>query len=214
MLDLAPLIDIPFDRRHCCWFCGEPSNQQLSYLKETYTPHSSLTVPCCKECFKLAKQHKLTSIWDCKMAVKDELMRIYEKHLAIGVNWTKQELEESEFEDKVFGGFKKSAWMMYEIARDRVNYSGWPLSLNGVLIDDYGYDASFSFDGVSYSSVSKAIQFYAKQFVLDKRFLEDVIAIVGKDRFGFAVRIAQINIAAVPELKKLVLNDLREEHAN
>ena len=146
------------------------------------------------------------------MAVKDELMRIYEKHLAIGVNWTKQELEESEFEDKVFGGFKKSAWMMYEIARDRVNYPAWTLSLNGVAIDDFGYNADFSFEGVNSSSVTQAIKFYAKQFVLDKRFLEDIISIVGKQRFGYAIRVAQINIAATSELKRQVINDLKLEH--
>lgn len=212
MFEQAPLIDIPFDCRHQCWFCGEPSAMELSYTKEHYTPHPSLMVPACKECFKIAKQHKLTSIWDCKMAVKDELMRIYEKHLAIGVNWTQQELEESEFEDKVFGGFKKSAWMMYEIARDRVNYPAWPLSLNGVTIDDFGYNTDFSFDGVNYSSVTQAIKFYAKQFVLDKRFLEDIISIVGKQRFGFAIRVAQINIAATSELKRQVINDLKLEH--
>ncbi|MDR8523638.1 hypothetical protein [Shewanella fidelis] len=216
MQDLAPLIDIPFAHRHTCWFCGEPSNQQFSYIKQTHTPHSSLSVPCCNECLKLAKAHRLTSIWDCKMAVKDELMRIYEKHLAIGVNWTQQELEESGFEDddKIFGGFKKSAWMMYEIARDRVNYKGWPLSLNGILVEDYGYDAHFSFDGVNYRSVSQAIGFYAKQQTLDKRFLEDIIAIVGKQHFGFAVRVAQINIAAVPEMKKQVLQDLAAEQVS
>ncbi|WOT03816.1 hypothetical protein [Shewanella youngdeokensis] len=212
MSELAPLIDVPFNHRNICWFCGEPSNMQFCYDKDAYTPHPSLMVPCCEECCKIAKQHRLTSIWDCKMAVKDELMRIYEKHLAIGVNWTKQELEESEFEDRIFGGFKKSGWMMYEIARDRVNFSGWPISINGIVVDDYGYSADFSFDGVNYSSVTQAINFYAKQFVLDKRFLENVISIVGRERFGFAIRVAQINIASVPELKREVLEDLKEEH--
>lgn len=214
MFDHPPLIDIPFEHRHQCWFCGEPSAMSLHYEKQRHTPHPAMMLPTCKECFNIAKQHKLTSVWDCQMAVKDALMRLYEKHLAIGINWTKQELEDSEFEDKVFGGFKKSAWMMYEIARDRVNYRPWPLSLNGIPIDDVAYNDGFHFDGITYRSISQAIAFYAKQGVLDKRFLEDIVSIVGKQRFGFALRIAQINIAAVPELKRQVIDDLRQEHQN
>lgn len=204
-------IDVPFDKRHICWFCEEPCDQQFEYLRESYTPHPSLTVPACKECSRIAKQHKLTSIWDCRMAVKDELTRIYAKHLAIGVNWTEEELAESEFSCKVFEGFKKSAWMMYQIAKGRVNAVGWPISIDGQIIDDYGCSKGFEFDGIQYSSVSAAIHHFANAFYLDKAFLTDLIALVGRMRFGYAVRIARINIAATKELKKQVLHDIAEE---
>lgn len=104
------------------------------------------------------------------MAVKDALMRIYAKHLAIGINWTEEELAESEFSCKVFEGFKKSAWMMYQIARDRINAPGWPLVLEGEEIDDQGYNAGFEFDGVTFNSVNAAIQYYSTQFTLDPQF--------------------------------------------
>ena len=65
----------------------------------------------------------------------------------------------------------KSAWMMYQIARDRINAPGWPLVLEGEEIDDQGYNAGFEFDGVTFNSVNAAIQYYSTQFTLDPQFL-------------------------------------------
>ncbi|MGI2199697.1 hypothetical protein [Shewanella baltica] len=209
-----PLIDIPFDQRHTCWFCGEPSNQRFEYIAHTHTPHPSLAVPACSECLRLAKQHPLSSIWDCRMAVKDALMRIYAKHLAIGINWTEEELAESEFSCKVFEGFKKSAWMMYQIARDRINAPGWPLVLEGEEIDDQGYNAGFEFDGVTFNSVNAAIQYYSTQFTLDPQFFAELVRLVGRARFNYALRLARIHIAAAKEMKRQVLQDVEAEFAS
>lgn len=210
-MSAIPIIDIPFDKRHTCWFCGEPCNQHFEYHSQTHTPHPPLAVPACSECAKLAKQHPLTSIWDCRMAVKDALMRIYAKHLAIGINWTEAELAESEFSCNVFEGFKKSAWMMYQIARDRINAPGWPLRLEEIEIDDQGYSAGFEFDGVTYTSVHAAIHYYSTQFTLDPRFFADLVRLVGRARFNYALKLARIHIASAKEMKRQVLADLETE---
>uniref|UniRef100_E6XPN6 Uncharacterized protein n=1 Tax=Shewanella putrefaciens (strain 200) TaxID=399804 RepID=E6XPN6_SHEP2 len=210
-MSAIPIIDIPFDKRHTCWFCGEPCNQHFEYHSQTHTPHPSLAVPACSECAKLAKQHPLTSIWDCRIAVKDALMRIYAKHLAIGINWTEAELAESEFSCNVFEGFKKSAWMIYQIARDRINAPGWPLRLEEIEIDDQGYSAGFEFDGVTYTSVHAAIHYYSTQFTLDPTFFADLVRLVGRARFNYALRLARIHIASAKEMKRQVLTDLEAE---
>ncbi len=206
-----PLIDVPFDCRHTCWFCAEPSNHQFEYHATAITPHQSLSIPACKECLKLAKQNQLTSIWDCQIAVKDELMRIYAKHLAIGINWTEQELIESEFSCKVFEGFKKSAWMMYLIAKERVNAPGWPLSVNGIPLDNADYEVGFEFDGVKYGSLSKAVNHYSHTLGLDKLFFEAILSQVGRHRFGYAVRISRINMVSHKKVKQQVLKDIAIE---
>lgn len=204
-------IDIPFDKRHLCWFCGEPCKDFFEYHATPHTPHPSLAVPCCSECLKLAKQHPLTSIWDCRMAVKDALMTLYAKHLAIGINWTEAELAESEFSCKVFEGFKKSAWMMYQIARDRINFPGWPILLEGVDLECQQDSTQFEFDGVSYSSLPAAIHYYSKQFCLDSAFFAELLRLVGKHRFSYALRLARIHIAAAKEMKRQVLADVKAE---
>ena len=204
-------IDIPFDKRHLCWFCGEPCKDFFEYHATPHTPHPSLAVPCCSECLKLAKQHPLTSIWDCRMAVKDALMALYVKHLAIGINWTEAELAESEFSCKVFEGFKKSAWMMYQIARDSINFPGWPILLEGVDLECQQDSTQFEFDGVSYSSLPAAIHYYSKQFCLDSAFFAELLRLVGKHRFSYALRLARIHIAAEKEMKRQVLADVKAE---
>lgn len=209
-MSAIPLIDIPFNQRHNCWFCGEPCNQIFEYIRHAHTPHPSLAVPACSECRRLAKQHPLTSIWDCRLAVKDALMRIYAKHLAIGINWTEEELAESEFSCKVFEGFKKSAWMMYQIARDRINAPGWPLVLEGEELDQ-GYDASFEFDGLTFNSIHAAIHYYSNQFTLDPVFFAELVRLVGRARFNYALRLARIHIAAAKEMKRQVLQDVEAE---
>ncbi|WP_076409449.1 hypothetical protein [Shewanella sp. UCD-KL12] len=210
----VPLIDVPFELRHTCWFCSEPSNCVFEYHASVHTPHPSLGIPACKECLKLAQKSPLTSIWDCQIAVKDELMRIYAKHLAIGVNWTEQELIDSEFSCKVFEGFKKSAWMMYLIARDRVNATGWPIILDGITIDTASYSPGFEFDGVKYSSMSKAVTHYSQTLGLDRPFFEAILSQVGRQRFGYAVRIARINIASTKRVKQEVVKDIAVEQGN
>lgn len=209
-----PCIDIPFDKRHLCWFCGEPSNTLFEYPATAQTPHPSLALPCCTECVKLAKQHPLTSIWDCQIAVKDALMAIYAKHLAIGINWTEAELAESEFSCKVFAGFKKSAWLMYQIARDRINFPGWPLVLDGVELECQQGRTQFEFDGVTYSSLPAAIHYYSKQYCLDAAFLAALVRLVGRQRFNYALRLARIHIASAAEMKRQILTDIAADVAD
>lgn len=205
------LIDIPFDKRHTCWFCGEPSHLVFEYHAMAHAPHPSLAVPSCSECLKFARQQPLSSIWDCRIAVKDALRKTYAKHLAIGINWTEAELAESEFSCKVFEGFKKSAWMMYQIARDRVNAPAWPLALEGQVLDCQDDSTHFEFDGMTYTSVHGAIHFYAQQWSLDKGFLAELVRLVGRQRFSYALRLARIHIGSANEMKRQILRDVEAD---
>ncbi|MEZ9234598.1 hypothetical protein AB4128_03615 [Shewanella sp. 10N.286.52.A9] len=207
---LPPLVDIPFDLRHQCWFCAEPSNDVFSYYAKPSTPHPSLTLPACTECSRLAKKHLLTSIWDCRDAVKDDLMKIYHKDLAIGINWTEEELAESGFDCRILSGFKESAWMMYQIAKGRINAKGWPLVLNGIDIEQ-GYQPQFEFDGLSFNSLNKAITHYCDTLSLNKHLLCELLNIVGKEKFAYAIRLCRMNIGITREHQKLLLQQVKEE---
>ncbi|MDF0534895.1 hypothetical protein PY479_11490 [Shewanella sp. A32] len=210
---ISPQVDVPFEVRHHCWFCGEPCNLQFDYHALPHTSHPSLAVPACKECVELAKQTPLTSIYECRVAVKDALMKRYAKHLAIGLNWTEEELQQADFTCKTLQSFQRSAWFMYEVARDRVNFPGWLLVLNGVPLEDHTPETGFAFDGVNYSSLFVAIEHVSKAMALDKDFVAAIVAITGKQRFAYAIRLARLHIAADKATKRQVIRELTEDHA-
>ncbi|MFQ6370597.1 hypothetical protein [Shewanella sp. YIC-542] len=207
-----PVIDVPFEARHHCWFCGEPCHLLFEYHAQPHAPHPALAVPACKECRELAKKQPLTSLQECRIAVKDALMRRYSKHLAIGLNWTQEELAEADFTCKTLQCFQRSAWFMYEVAKGRLNFAGWPLQLDGVALTHTQADTRFMFDGVSYSSVFAAIEHYSKAMTLDKGFLSGIVALLGKQRFAYAVRLARLHIASPAACKRQVMRELMADH--
>lgn len=217
--------ETPFNKRHDCWFCGEPNQYVFTCLNaftsQGYTTQAvtELSLPSCKECYLVANKSitKATheeahySIWTIKLEVKRYLIQHYHKDLAIGVNWTKTELEESEFEQGNFAGFQRSAWLMYEIAKARVNYDSWPLFLNGVkVLDDY-QERSFNFDGVVFPDIEQAIMHYANTMSLNYNFFSTVLELFGANQFAKVVRFCRLLVAANDVEKQQALRQLRKE---
>ncbi|WP_434339886.1 hypothetical protein [Motilimonas cestriensis] len=197
-------IDVPFSFRHQCWFCAEPSKQSLNFpLHEdeiALCEHIPLQLPCCPECLSIAKQHKwsTTHIDMFRSKLKKALALRYKKHLDIGNNWTKEELEQSEFNGKAFEGFKKSAWMMFEIAQGRMEFQGWPIIVNGLEISAFT-QPSFSFDGEEFPHLEAAVQEYAKRFQINSTYLSAVVDKIGSTRFSAAIRHCRIHPLDEPE---------------
>ena len=96
---------------------------------------------------------------------------------------------------------------MYEVAKDRVNFRGWPLILNGVEIINEDVDREFCFDGVSYPSIDQAIEHYSLNFSLDSDFLRRVLAKIGPKQFAKAVRFCRLNVGATPNEKSRALRE-------
>jgi hypothetical protein len=167
-----------------------------------------LTVPSCTECVNAAIKAKVRNIWQVEQHVKKFLIRKYKKDLAIGLNWTQEELANSGFEGGSFSGFQKSAWFMYEVAKERVSFRGWALVLDGVEIEKDDGSDHFQFDGVSYPSIEEAIDHYSENFRMDGTFLRKILAKNGPEKFGQAVRICRLYIGATPDEKSRVLRDL------
>lgn len=212
-----PQIDIPFNVRYTCLFCGEPSNDAVNIPFSAddihQAPHEPLSVPVCTECIVVVKKARCQSIYQYRNAVKAALTRKYQKALGIGANWTEQELQESEFEGAAFEGFKRSAWMMYTIAKERVNYAGWPLCLEGIPLaadDDAG---GFSFDGTDFVSIEHAIEHYIKTFHLDAVLLPELVKLLGKDKFGYSVRISRLYLTITAAERTQIIADIVENQS-
>ncbi|WP_286232640.1 hypothetical protein [Thalassotalea sediminis] len=209
--------ETPFAFRHHCWFCGEPCDKFFAFPQGNhYVPsciHPPLTIPSCTECLRFANASKADNIWQVNVVVKNNLIKKYRNHLAIGINWTKQELEDSQFEHGNFASFQKSAWKMYEIARERVNFTGWRLEINGVKLEVEGAFAeqSYTFDGVTYPSIDRAIEHYATTFSLHKQYLRQVLSIVGIAQFSKAIRFCRLQINATPQERAQALRTLKQD---
>ena len=204
-------IESPFQFRYSCWFCGEPSATRLLFPHENYVVlaccHPAISLASCLECHHAAKQSTGKNIWQVRSFVKKWLFKSYQKHLAIGLNWTEQELAESQFEGGNFESFQKSAWFMYQVARDRVNFTGWPIIVNGLDLDylQTEFDSVFVFDGVSYPSIDEAISHYAGVYDLHKGFFRDVLSKLGTTNFAAAVRFCRLFVGASPDERKAAL---------
>ncbi len=205
-------IDVPFEYRHVCWFCGEPGKQAFHFPHDGHLviscPHPSLVVPACSECYTLAAKANVNNIWQVFAQVKQALLHLYRKDLAIGINWTPEALAESEFEGGSFDGFKRSAWFMYEVAKGRVNFQAWPICLNGKNVEPMLEKPAFVFDGMQYPSIDDAISHYSTAFHLSVNFFYEVVAKVGIERFAYAVRFCRLYVGATPQELRMALKDL------
>ena len=104
-----------------------------------------------------------------------------------------QELIDSDFSGSTLGGFGRSAWNMYQIAKQRIDYKGWPLSVDDIVIEAYDETSGFEFDGTRYASINSCIDYFTKAAGVDKELLSQLVDIVSTDRFSYALRIAKLN---------------------
>lgn len=215
--------ETPFDKRHDCWFCGEPNQYIFQYsnaFESNISVNSNITqlsLPSCKECYQVAKksltkakvQGHYYSIWTIKAEVKQFLIHHYRKDLAIGINWTKAELEESGFEQGNFAGFQRSAWFMFELAKTRVNYVSWPLIVDGITVPDEYQEQNFNFDDVDYPNIEQAINHYANILSLSSDYFRSVLELLGNDNFAKTVRFCRLLVAANAFEREQALRQLR-----
>lgn len=205
-------IEIPFNYRHTCWFCGEPSDKKINFPQNAYEinilTHQALILPSCKECASLVKRSAFPSIYSYRDAIKQALAAKHQKVLSIGSNWTKQELEESELEGSAFEGFKRSAWPMFEMMQGRINYQGWPLVINNELLEVDSDNESFEFDGVVYVTLNDAVTHAVKTFFLDETLFTRVLSVLGKNKFSQAIRLCRLYPNLTPRTREEVFLEI------
>ncbi|MCK6262983.1 hypothetical protein KP803_06780 [Vibrio sp. ZSDE26] len=208
-------IDIPFNFRHQCWFCGEPSLSLLMFPRNATAQdrieHAPLALPACSECQSIKSSHHLQSVWQLRAHIRQALISKYAKHLGIGENWTKQELVDSEFSGAILGGFGKSAWKMYEIAKQRVSFQSWPLSINEIPLSSSDDTSRFEYNGTTYSSVKACIDYFVQATNIDEELLTQLISLVTPKRFDYALKIAKLNKRISNAQRSEIIEEIRQQ---
>jgi len=209
-----PLIEIPFNERDRCWFCSEPKDKVINFPKytseETLMNHAPICVPSCNECASIIKRTAFSSLFCYRDAIKKALTVKHQKTLSIGSNWTKQELLESELEGSAFEGFKRSAWPMFEMMQARINYQGWELCVNDKKLVIEQENEAFEFDGTTYVNLDIAITHAVKSFHLDEQLFTRVLSVIGKDKFGQAIRLCRLYPMLTSKNRESVFLDILE----
>lgn len=215
-LDLIPRLDVPFEYKNQCWFCGEPVFKDMVFISNSQFPVElpRLKVPSCEECFGLCRGEQVPYIELLRDLVKDKLTKRHQKALAIGTNWTQEELEECDFSGAALEGFKRSAWQMFLITKERVNFQGWPICVDGITVGSGISSDQVTFDDITYPNLLIAIRSISQSYQLDRGYLAQVIEIVGQDRLGYAIsfcRATQGDAAKRKDEHLLSLQDLLVE---
>jgi len=210
-------IDIPFDCRFTCWFCGEGSHKTIVTTISTPESNYSVNMPICDECKSYRCHNEANSLVKLEELINEKIITRSAKELSIGANWTEQELLESDLNGGAFDGFKKSGWSMFLIAKDRVNYSGWELSIDGVPIENITIDEKLEFDGLIFTSFISLLDYLSDTFFINKEFLRQVLTLYGNDRAIEAVKFCRLvpNYSKVEREKALedLIESFREKAA-
>jgi len=203
-------IDIPFDCRFKCWFCGEWSHQTIETNLSKLQNKHIINMPICDEC-KSYRCHEEVSLLDkLRELIKERIVLRSAKELSIGANWTEQELQESDLNGRAFDGFKESGWEMYLIAKERVNFRGWELCIDGIPIENISSAEKFEFDGLTFTSFMSMLDYLSKSFSLNKEFLRKVLTVYGNNRAIEAVKFCRLVINDSESARRQAFDDLVE----
>jgi hypothetical protein len=186
-------IDIPFDCRFKCWFCGENSHTSLKVRDpEVNEGLGLIAIPTCDECQSYGCHSLTNSLEELRSSIKDEIILRSSKELSIGSNWTEKELKESDFTGNAFEGFKRSGWEMFLISKARVNFKAWEFCIDGVPVKEIVPEEIFEFDGLSFPNFTGMLDYLSKTFFLNKLFLKRVLTLYGNDRGIEAVKFCRL----------------------
>lgn len=81
--------------------------------------------------------------------------------------------------------------------------------LGGIKVDKELVKEEFTFDGMLYPSIDEAITHYGRAFDIPIHFFEQVLAIIGIERFSYAVRFCRLYVGATPQEMRVALRELQ-----
>lgn len=196
-------IEIPFEFRNTCYFCGEPR----SYISPVTNDSLQLGVPTCSECDTNIEQLHYADLEEARDKIKERLIMENARILQIGAHWSETELKEAEFSGDL-GRFGAAGWDAYKILYERVRFRGWAVTVDGLSISQYATNMSVEYDGMRFQSRSKMLDFVVDIYDFNRQFFERVLDLHGDDNIDLAVKYCLISSAKTSAEMDMEIADL------
>lgn len=213
-------IDVPWDCKHICFYCGEnaqaddhvPPTSRYHDFMCLYDSHPPLLVPACNQCNRVLGNSLQRDLYERFDECKDLLLKKLDKYLMYGNIWDKSSLAYARFTGDL-GKFSKAVVKQAEIAKDRLEWEHWNLSIEGIDLDRSNEVYKIKMDGKEFKSLDHVLEYARRVHKIPPTYLEKVINIVGYVKADHALAVCRAKkVKSEAEMNK-VLEDLIESES-
>lgn len=213
--DIYTKIDVPYEMRHSCFYCGEyeydldhvPPTSRYHDFIGIYDSHQPILVPSCKECNGMLSNSLQKDIYERFDECKKKLTRKLSKYLRYELIWYDEELEYADFTGE-FEKFSKAVPKEIEKAKQRLSWDHWPVSIDGIEIENVQMSYNFKLDGKEFRTLDHLLEYVKRVHKVPVKYFEKVLLIVGYAKVDYALRICQTQKVTTEAQMNRVLEDL------
>lgn len=208
-------IDVPYNMRYTCFYCGEfecdldhvPPTSRYHDFIGIYDSHMPLLVPSCKECNSLLGNTLQKDIYDRFEECKKKLTKKLSRYLRYELLWDEDELEYAGFTGE-FSKFSEAVLKEVRKAKDRLTWEHWPVSIEGVEIENTHFNYYLKLDGKEFKTLDHLLEYVKRVHKVPVKYFEKVLLVVGYAKADYALRVCQTKKVTTEVQMNKVLSDL------
>lgn len=208
-------IDIPYNMRNTCFYCGGfdyaldhvPPVTRYHDFMGIYDSHTPLLVPSCDQCNGLLGNSLQKDVYERFDECKKKLTKKLSKYLRYELLWDEDELEYAGFTGE-FSKFSKAVLKEVRTAKDRLAWEHWPISVDGIEIENTQFNYYLKLDGKEFKTLDHLLEYVKRVHKVPVKYFEEVLLIVGYAKADYALRVCQIKKVTTEAQMNKVLKDL------
>lgn len=210
-------IDVPFELRHTCFYCGDPSDtldhfppisRYHDYLG-IYDSHPAVVVPSCIECNLLLVDSLQGDIYERFDEAKVRLTKRLAKYLKYSSVWDNDSLADAEFTGS-FRKFADNIIIEASLVKERLEWDHWPITVNGESIYEIRRTESLALDNIKFKRYDHLLEYVKKVHKVPTLYFEKVVEIVGLGKLQFALHYCKSHKPSNAKQMEEYLEELRD----
>lgn len=216
---LYKVIDVPFDRRMECFYCGcihsdydhmPPLSRYHDYIG-LYDLYQPLKVPSCNECNVILGNSLQPDIYQRFDEAKVKLTKRIGKYIRMGELWDEDDIQYGEFTGNLFKSLA-AIESMAKTSRERLSYKHWPVSIDGDIIERAEEWMDIVVDNKKFTSMNHVIEHINRIHKIPVKYFDAVLAIVGMKNIDYAFRFCKTVPVKSEAHMKTVLIELQDDY--